>query len=169
MKETINVNIGAEVFTLDIDAHAVLRGYLDQIRHHLPVNDTETMDDVELRIAEIFRERVASPMRVITLDAVHAAIDQMGAPEEFGEQIPTEPPTDAAPDTPRKLTRSRTDRSIAGICGGLSEFFNVDATLLRLITLLLILFGGLSIWVYIILWIIVPKAPETNDINNKKQ
>ena len=61
---------------------------------------------------------------------------------------------------PRKLFRSRTDRSIAGICGGLAEFFGLDVSLIRIATLILILFGGLSIWVYIILWLIVPKAPK---------
>ncbi len=57
------------------------------------------------------------------------------------------------------LRRSRRDRSIAGICGGLAEFFGTDPTLVRIVTLLLILFGGLSLWVYIILWIIIPEAP----------
>ena len=49
--------------------------------------------------------------------------------------------------------------ALAGICGGLAAFFNLDATVLRLVTLLLILFGGLSIWVYIILWIVIPEEP----------
>ena len=60
----------------------------------------------------------------------------------------------------RKLNRSRTDRSIAGICGGLADFFHVEATVMRLHKLILIIFGGLSLWVYIILWLIVPKAPK---------
>lgn len=59
----------------------------------------------------------------------------------------------------RNLTRSR-DAVIAGVCGGLAEFFGLDPALLRLATLVLILFGGLSLWVYIILWIIVPRAPK---------
>ena len=52
------------------------------------------------------------------------------------------------------------DGIIAGVCGGLSEFFGLDVSLIRIATLILILFGGLSIWVYIILWLIVPKAPK---------
>ncbi|MDY5240422.1 MAG: PspC domain-containing protein, partial [Alistipes senegalensis] len=60
---------------------------------------------------------------------------------------------------PRRLYRSRTERSIAGICGGLAAYFDADPTLIRLVTLLLILFGGLSIWAYIILWIVIPEEP----------
>ena len=54
----------------------------------------------------------------------------------------------------------RPDGIIAGVCGGLAEFFGLDVSLIRIATLILILFGGLSIWVYIILWLIVPKAPK---------
>ena len=86
MKETVNVNIGSQAFTLDEDAYRVLRSYLDDIRSRLPEYDTETMGDIEVRIAEIFREIVSSPMRVITLDTVRTAMHRMGAPSDFGER-----------------------------------------------------------------------------------
>lgn len=60
--------------------------------------------------------------------------------------------------TDKKLYRTP-DGMIAGVCGGLAEFFGLDTSLIRIATLILILFGGLSLWVYIILWLIVPKAP----------
>ena len=59
-----------------------------------------------------------------------------------------------------RLRRSSDDRLIGGVCGGVAEFFGLDVSLVRLATLLLILFGGLSLWVYILLWIIVPKSPS---------
>lgn len=172
MKETVNVNIGSEAFTLDEDAYRVLRSYLDDIRSRLPEYDTETMGDIESRIAELFGEIVTSPMRVITLETVRIAMNRMGSPSEFGERRSREGDWEEvqAEPQPRKLFRSRTNRSIAGICGGLAEFFQVDVTLLRLITLFLILFGGLSIWVYILLWIIIPEQPAPKfNINNKKR
>ena len=60
----------------------------------------------------------------------------------------------------KKLYRIRTGRKILGVCGGLADFFGLDPSLIRIATLILILFGGLSLWVYIILWLIVPKAPK---------
>lgn len=171
MKETVNVNIGSVAFTLDRDAYETLRNYFDDIRSRLPQDDTETMGDIEARMAEIFRERVWSPMRVVTLDAVHAAMLRMGAPSDFGQRRDeTIPGEDASAETPRKLYRSRTDRSIAGVCGGLGAFFRVDSTLLRLATLLLLLAGGLSIWIYLILWIVIPEEPvRTFRLNNQKK
>jgi phage shock protein C len=53
---------------------------------------------------------------------------------------------------------------IAGVCGGLAEYFSVDATLMRVLFLLLAVFGGSGIVIYIVMWIIVPdarKAPPT--------
>ena len=51
-------------------------------------------------------------------------------------------------------------KMVAGVCGGVAEFFGLNVSLVRLMTLILILAGGLSLWVYIILWLIVPKAPQ---------
>ena len=80
MKETVNANIGSLAFTLDEDAYRALGNYFDDIRRRLPEDDAETMSDIETRVAEIFREKVASPMRVITLDMVRATMEQMGSP-----------------------------------------------------------------------------------------
>jgi len=63
-------------------------------------------------------------------------------------------------DEIKKLHRSRKDRMIAGICGGLGEMFSIDPTLIRLIAALIGLFTvGTAILVYILGWIIIPEAP----------
>ena len=49
------------------------------------------------------------------------------------------------------------DATICGVCGGIAEFFGIDPTLVRVATAVLIFAGGLSLWVYIIAAIIVPK------------
>jgi phage shock protein PspC (stress-responsive transcriptional regulator) len=47
---------------------------------------------------------------------------------------------------------------VAGVCGGLGEYFNVDATLIRALFLVLAVFGGSGLVIYLVLWIIVPDA-----------
>jgi phage shock protein C len=59
----------------------------------------------------------------------------------------------------RKLYRSRTNRQVAGVCGGLAEHFNTDATLLRVLFVVLAVLGGSGIVIYIAMWIIVPQEP----------
>ncbi len=61
----------------------------------------------------------------------------------------------------RKLYRSRTDSRIAGVCGGLGEYLDIDPTLVRLIFVLLALTGGHGVLLYIILWLIVPYPAQT--------
>ena len=60
----------------------------------------------------------------------------------------------------RHLYRSREERIIAGVCGGLADYFGLDVSRLRVALLIMILLGGLSIWVYIILWLVVPQNPK---------
>jgi phage shock protein C len=61
-------------------------------------------------------------------------------------------------EEPRKLYRSRNQRMVAGVCGGLAEYFNVDATLIRVLFLVLAVVGGSGLAIYLVMWIIVPDA-----------
>lgn len=64
----------------------------------------------------------------------------------------------------KRLYRSRTNRKIAGVCGGLAEYFNIDATIVRIIAILLLLPGGLPGFLpYIVLWIVVPYKPRRGE------
>lgn len=60
----------------------------------------------------------------------------------------------------KRLYRSRKDRKIAGVCGGLGEYFNVDPVIFRILWVVLVLGAGTGILAYIIFWLIVPEAPE---------
>ncbi len=59
----------------------------------------------------------------------------------------------------KKLYRSVTDKKIAGVCGGLAEYFEIDSTLIRILFLALLIFGGGGLLIYIIMWIVVPEKP----------
>jgi len=68
----------------------------------------------------------------------------------------------------KRLYRSRSDRMIWGVCGGLAEYFNIDPTIVRVIAVLLIFANGIGILAYIILAIVVPlessKATQPKDV-----
>jgi len=60
----------------------------------------------------------------------------------------------------KRLYRSIKDRKIAGVCGGMAEYFDVDPTVVRLLWALTLIFGILpSIIAYIICWIVIPEKP----------
>lgn len=59
----------------------------------------------------------------------------------------------------KKLYRSRTDKSIAGVCGGLGKYFDIDPTIIRLAWVFAIFFAGSGIFAYLIAMLIVPQEP----------
>ena len=62
----------------------------------------------------------------------------------------------------KRLVRSKTNKMIGGVCGGLGEYFDFDPTLIRLIFAALIVFGaGSPILLYLLMWIIIPAADST--------
>ncbi len=60
---------------------------------------------------------------------------------------------------PRKLYRSRKDKMIGGVAGGLADYFDVDPTLIRIVFIITLFLGGSGVLAYIILWIVVPEEP----------
>ena len=53
------------------------------------------------------------------------------------------------------LRRSKTDKMIAGICGGLGKYFGLDPTILRLVFVLLMIFAGTGLLAYLIMWLVI--------------
>ena len=156
MKEAINANIGQQVFTLDRDAYDRLTIYLNDVRRRITSDTEEVMNDIEIRIAEILREALPSTMMVVTLAMVERAIARIGTPDDFGTENQSGTKNSSGMGQ-KLLRRSRTDRSIAGVCGGLANYFGIDSTILRIVMLCLILFGGMSLWVYIVMWLLIPE------------
>lgn len=58
----------------------------------------------------------------------------------------------------KKLTRNVSSKVLGGVCSGLGKYFNLDPLLVRIIFIIAALIGSLGIWIYLILWIILPKG-----------
>ncbi len=56
-----------------------------------------------------------------------------------------------------RLTRSRTDRMIAGVCGGFAAYSGIDANIVRLVMVLVTVFGGAGVVLYLVAWVIIPE------------
>ncbi|MBK7818612.1 MAG: PspC domain-containing protein [Sphingobacteriaceae bacterium] len=61
------------------------------------------------------------------------------------------------------MFRDPDEKAIGGVCSGVAHYFDIDVVWIRLATFLLIFFGGISLWVYIVLWIVIPEAKTTAD------
>ena len=64
----------------------------------------------------------------------------------------------------KKLYRSVSDKKLAGVCGGIAEYFGLDATLIRVGWALVSLFAGAGVLAYIVCAIIIPQKPENPNV-----
>ncbi len=64
----------------------------------------------------------------------------------------------------KKLMRSSRDKKIGGVCAGLAEYFDLDPTIVRVVWLLAVLFAGTGLFVYLVLWIVLPQAPLSSAV-----
>ena len=63
-------------------------------------------------------------------------------------------------ETMKKLCKSNTDRKICGVCGGIAEYFNIDANLVRLVAIIAVVMGGTGVLAYIAAALIMPEAEQ---------
>lgn len=170
MKKTFTANISGTVFHIEEDAFARLQDYLAGIRRQLEgtAGQEEIMADVEARVAELFQERLQGRQAVSTSDVEHV-VERLGQPEVFGEgerAADGQSGTGAAEPQRgyKRLFRDTENKWVAGVLGGLAAYIGMDPIWLRVIMLLLLLLGkGTPILIYVLLWILVPRAESAAD------
>lgn len=159
MKMTVNINLAGMPFVIDDDAYRVLKNYIDDIASRLKNNAEESLSDIECRIAEIFRDKGVDGFRVVTLSNVREAMSIIGSPDIFGEgRVFMKPESET-----KRLLRDPDNRILGGVCSGVALYFGLDTVLIRLALVLLLFLGGVSFLMYIIAWIVIPKASTPQD------
>lgn len=170
MNKTIIININGFIFHIEEDAYEILKNYMTDVKRHF-LNSADSLEittDIENRIAEMFTEILAAENKQVIIEQdVKGVVEQMGSVADF------EPSEDEAkgpaPDNyayntgTRKLFRDSEDHLAAGVCSGLANYFDVQAIWIRLAFILAIAFFGMGIILYLIFWIVVPKAISRTD------
>ena len=180
MKKIVNISLSGRGFSMDEDAYAALKNYLGVFKNKITneVQWKEVMDDVERRISELFTEKLGGGYKdVVNIAMVNEVILQLGLPDgsEYNFNATGESGSDTdtgAADSQKSndfwqnrdraakkvLYRNSDDSRIGGVCSGLALYIGVDTTLLRVIFLVLLILGSSGFWIYLIFWIVVPKA-----------
>jgi len=170
MNKTININLAGLFFHIDEDAFQRLQRYLAAVRKSFAGTSgaDEIMNDIESRIAELFLEKRANEMQVISITYVEEVIDIMGQPEDyevdeeiFEEQTSRKQYRSSGKN--KQLFRDTQNGYIGGVSGGIGYYLGIEAVWVRVIWVLLVFFSvGWAIPVYVLLWILVPDAVTTN-------
>ncbi len=173
MNKTVTINISGIIFHIEEDAYEKLSKYLNTIKGYFSNTDggNEIMSDIEARIAEMLQGKTSAVKQVVLMGDVDAVIEAMGKPEEFADGASTDNKNERSENTSyasgepvkKRLFRDPDHKAIGGVCSGIAAYFDIDMIWIRLLMFLLIFFGGLSLWVYIIMWIIIPEAKTTAD------
>ena len=168
MNKTININLANLFFHIDEEAYAKLKHYLEAVKRSFANTNgsDEIIADIEARIAELFHEKMENERQVITQKEVDEVIVIMGQPEDYmvDEDIFEDGPKSAPKATARvkKLYRDMDNKYIGGVSSGLGHYFGIEALWIRLIWILLTIFSwGGFVFIYILLWILIPEAVTT--------
>lgn len=171
MNKTIIININGIIFHIEEDAYEVLQTYMTSVKKHFgySTDSNEIVSDIENRIAEMFNERITPQKAVITMDDVNEVTAQMGRISDFedfdekGEEYAADYQDYSYDSERRGLFRDPDDKILGGVCSGLGHYFEIEAKWIRLILILLFLFAGTGLLLYIILWILMPIARTRAD------
>ena len=119
------------------------------------------MNDIEVRIAELFNEKLTDYKKVITSKDVNEIIGIMGSPEQFGEpenESTYKQRERFGPSGYRRMYRDPDNRILGGVCSGMSAYWQIDPLILRILFVIAFLGFGTGLIIYIILWIVLPEA-----------
>lgn len=165
MKKTLNINIKGIIFYVDEDAYNKLNTYLEEIKTHFrnKKGQEEIINDIENRIVELFQQKLSGKKQVIVMEDVEEVISIMGHPADFDEDSEEDQVSYISGKGKKRLFRNIDDRMLGGVCSGLGAYFNIDATIVRIIFLLALFLAGGSILVYIVLWIVIPPARTVSE------
>jgi len=163
MKKTLTVNLNNIVFHVDEDAYNMLHSYLEEISACFESDDerNEIMWDVESRISELLSERLYKDKHVINLKDVEEVIEIMGKPSQYVQvdEDSAEPKSAKKTTSAKRYYRDMDNAQLGGVAAGMAIYFGWDITLIRVLMVLMIIFGmGSIIPVYIVVWLIVPPA-----------
>jgi phage shock protein PspC (stress-responsive transcriptional regulator) len=178
MNKVITINLGGNAYQLEEGGYDALRAYLDSATARLQGNPDrdEIMADIEQAIAEKFRALLGSHKTVVQTGEVAAVLAEMGPIEvdssaegeagkseakesgATGQERTANPGGAPRGAAPRRLYRIREGAKISGVCNGIAAYLNIDPTLVRLGFVLLTIFWGTGLLVYVVMAFVVPEA-----------
>ncbi|MFN4366004.1 PspC domain-containing protein, partial [Chryseobacterium hispalense] len=184
MNKTLSIGLAGFSFTIEEHAYIKLSDYLAALRNSLDAAEAdEVMHDIEIRMVEIFKDTLGK--REVINDAdVERVIFQIGKPELIEEQEEAyfsektrrkQRRAFGNEGNAKQLFRDPERQKIAGVCAGLAHYVGMDITAMRaiwVIVFLILIPAAASAWLiallYIILWIVLPKAQTAADFLKMK-
>ncbi len=171
MKKVININFQGRVIPIEESAYEILKRYTESLSIYFANEEgrDEIINDIEGRIAELFGDILKKGSTCITDQDVEGIIASMGRPEDFdGDEAKVQSKLSSDYDDQKsyqqtsqgkRLYRDENHKFMGGVCAGIANYFNIDPVIVRILTLV---FMGVTLIPYFILWIVVPSSASTS-------
>jgi len=169
MNKIININLAGRLIPIDESAYEQLRDYLSRLKIFFSREEggDEIVRDMEDRMGELFQDKLSKGAPCIMAADITDMITIMGSPEQIESEAGEEesgksnrkeerqaPGSQARPP----FSRSRSEKLIGGVCGGIAAHFNIDPTVVRIAFILITLAWGAGLLVYFLLWALLPES-----------
>jgi len=164
MNTTVTIHLANILFHMDSDAYTILKNYLSKLEQSFANTEgkREILEDIEVRIAELFSKYTHIENYVISINNINDVIQTLGTPEDISEESPTQENQESY--FQKKLYRDGEDEILGGIASGFSYYFGIGRIWIRLILVLLLFSSfGTILLIYIVFWAIIPKAETTSE------
>jgi phage shock protein PspC (stress-responsive transcriptional regulator) len=172
MKKTLSIHIKGFPFIIEEIAYTRLENYLNRLKSALKGQEgaDEIIEDIEIRIAELLNAKTTQFKQIIEDSDIIDVLNTLGDPSDYAEN--DEKPhveennyssSNSNEQNERRLYRDTENSYIGGVCSGLASYFSIDVTIIRLIWLVAFLIGGVGFLLYLVLWVIIPKANSSID------
>lgn len=158
MKKTISINLNNQVFVIEEAGYDKLYKYLEQIKAHCgnDVDANEVIKDIEASMADKLKVGLNEYKQVVVEADIDSLIKVMGTVEEFAREAGED--THVNNQEKRRLYRDSDNAIVAGVASGLSNYFDVDPVIIRVLFAASLFAGGFGFILYIILWMAMPEA-----------
>ena len=164
MNTTITIHLAHTLFHIDSDAYDLLKNYLNKLEKSFKNTEgkQEILEDIEVRIAELFSQYAIGDGYVISVQNTTDVIKTLGSPEDISEDNNSDDSSES--DIQKKLYRDGEENILGGVASGLGYYFGIERIYVRLILLFLFLssVGGV-LFIYILLWALLPVAKTTSE------
>jgi phage shock protein PspC (stress-responsive transcriptional regulator) len=174
MERIININLQGRVIPIGETAYNNLKQYIDSLRKHFANEEgsDEIINDIEYRIAELLSQSLKQGAGSINSNDLDAVINSIGRVDEIeaaeGEETTGAKSNPAMPENDPLVKghffRNIDDKIIAGVCSGIANRTGIDPIVVRV--LFVLLFGAL-VWIYVLLWIVVPSKSIWSNITRR--
>lgn len=157
MKEITRIHIAKIAYDIEAAAKKDIEHYMEALKKY--AEDSELLDDIEIRITEILAERGVRAGGVIVGEDIKAVRAQLGEPQDFLDEETVAGSSGKNQAAPRKLYRDVDNSILGGVMSGIAQYLRIDPIWTRLIFLALLFASfGMAFMIYIVLWLIMPPA-----------